>query len=499
MEMEPEENFVQENKVTWQAETEDADNDNGSDSDPEDRQTAALKAVKKSILKRKKRAARIRNALCKKSNILKIKLWQNLLPAFRKQRTPTPSPPLPARSPSPSPSPPPSISHRFSPDITQYRRKPLLLAPKPRIESPTKSTSSSSDNESGNDNEVEKKGDENEDSVSLKSMVSFDGSEGQSVDVDDDASILLCNKGQPVVKLDASFVKDFLQSGKPIRAAALAALEAVHGKKISEAEALQRLRKAYIVKPTLPKGRGRRSIYKKNSKPTRAPKLSNWCSVVNSITYRNAYFQVGDIVFVLGEDHQIYFLQIQSLMMDRKEYEAYASMFWLTPKPEFNGPRFPFHPKNYNLRRDIPLYDDALDNVTHVLHCPLDYFDGHPSYWQPVPGTVYQQLGEPLVKWVQLDKPKKQETSNEMEVPKSEDENDSVVVKTEKAEGENDLEDEKFDVSDLVPEVKIEPPDSSGESEGESSNAGSHLSFPEFDVHILETSSPTMEIEVETS
>ena len=60
--------------------------------------------------------------------------------------------------------------------------------------------------------------------------------------------------------------------------------------------------------------------------------------------------------------------------------------------------------------------DCSLDGVTHVLHCPLDYFDGHPSFWRPVPGTVYQRLGEPLVKWVRLeeDKPKQDDAPKEI-------------------------------------------------------------------------------------
>ena len=67
------------------------------------------------------------------------------------------------------------------------------------------------------------------------------------------------------------------------------------------------------------------------------------------------------------------------------------------------------------LGRDMGSLDCSLDSVTHVLHCPLDYFDGHPSFWRPVPGTVYQRLGEPLVKWVRLEenKPKQDEEPKE--------------------------------------------------------------------------------------
>lgn len=60
---------------------------------------------------------------------------------------------------------------------------------------------------------------------------------------------------------------------------------------------------------------------------------------------------MGDIVYVSGENERPYFLQIQSLLMDWREGEAYGSMLWLTPKPDFKGPRFPFHPKNYDLSK----------------------------------------------------------------------------------------------------------------------------------------------------
>ena len=243
-------------------------------------QQARLRAVKASILARKRRAARIRNALCKKSKILKIKLWQSAAAAAcvksdpHKSPTPSPKSSHASRSPSRSPSPPP-LSHRFSPDITCYRRKPFMLTPIKKTDDSSSSKSTKSSASSGNNSEEEAEedrddrereerrgedeGQDDEDSNSSSAM--SDESE-QKISP---SSLLLSSRGEAVVKLDASIVEDFIRSGKPIRAAALAALEAVHGKKFTDID-LQRLRKAYIVKPSVPKGRGRRSIYKKNTK-----------------------------------------------------------------------------------------------------------------------------------------------------------------------------------------------------------------------------------------
>ena len=266
------------------------------ESSPEMEQQAKLRAVKASILARKRRAARIRNALCRKSKILKIKPWQTAAASVKqdlpKSRTPSPQS-HPSRSPSRSPSPVPDFT-RFSPDITCYRRKPYMLTPvkKTAESSSSKSSKSSSsassseveeDAEDGDDEEQKEGGDEeddardDEDTNSTKSSVLSDDS-GPKISP---SSLLLSSRGEAVVKLDASIVEDFIRSGKPIRAAALAALEAVHGKKYTDID-LQRLRKAYIVKPSVPKGRGRRSIYKKSTK------VRNFCVMMaNSPSSRN--------------------------------------------------------------------------------------------------------------------------------------------------------------------------------------------------------------------
>jgi hypothetical protein len=188
---------------------------------------------------------------------------------------------------------------------------------------------------------------------------------------------------------------------RPLRAAAAAAMEAVHGRKTQSQEELfrLRLRNKVLTKQPPPRGRNRRTIIRRNNTQllARGVPTTAGTAACKSIFHRGVYYQEGDIVTILGEDEEEYYCQIKSIMRDHN-FIACANLRWLIPRAGYTGPLVPFDPANFEVCEGVLDQNFSLDCVEFVMHCPHDYYYEHPvTFLQPVKGTVYMRLGDPLV------------------------------------------------------------------------------------------------------
>lgn len=93
-----------------------------------------------------------------------------------------------------------------------------------------------------------------------------------------------------------------------------------------------------------PRGRGRRSIFKRQ--PLKAPTATPTVVTSESIFYKGMYMQVGDIVSMTDMEGSTYYAQIRGFMTDQY-CEKSAVVTWLLPTRASPPPEKGFDPATY--------------------------------------------------------------------------------------------------------------------------------------------------------
>ncbi|KAK9889419.1 hypothetical protein WA026_004692 [Henosepilachna vigintioctopunctata] len=142
-----------------------------------------------------------------------------------------------------------------------------------------------------------------------------------------------------------------------------------------------------------PKGRGRRSIFKKS--PSKAPDAIATPVTSSSVFSLGTYYQIGDLVSIIGDDDNIYYAQIRGLLTDQY-CEKSAVITWLLPTRESPPPNEGFDPATYIIgpEEDTPR---SLRCMNFLMHAPSDYYKSvntpYPNISAPaLPGYVWTSL-----------------------------------------------------------------------------------------------------------
>ncbi|XP_024935906.1 GATA zinc finger domain-containing protein 1 [Cephus cinctus] len=129
----------------------------------------------------------------------------------------------------------------------------------------------------------------------------------------------------------------------------------------------------------IPKGKGRRHIFKKT--PIKAPAAVATPVTSDFVFYKGSYFQVGDIVSMKDIDGGIYYAQIRGLLTDQY-CEKSAAVTWLLPTTASPPPEDGFSPETYMIgpEEDLPR---KLESMEFVMHAPSDYYKLKNSPYPP--------------------------------------------------------------------------------------------------------------------
>ncbi|GBP56385.1 GATA zinc finger domain-containing protein 1 [Eumeta japonica] len=136
------------------------------------------------------------------------------------------------------------------------------------------------------------------------------------------------------------------------------------------------------VKPTPPRGRGRRSIFKRQ--PLKAPTATATVVTSDSIFYKGMYMQVGDIVSMIDVEGGTFYAQIRGFLTDQY-CEKSAVITWLLPTKASPPPEECFDPATYIIGRFAGPEEDLprkLDVMEFVMHAPSDYYKASNSPYQ---------------------------------------------------------------------------------------------------------------------
>ncbi|XP_037777984.1 GATA zinc finger domain-containing protein 1-like [Penaeus monodon] len=147
-------------------------------------------------------------------------------------------------------------------------------------------------------------------------------------------------------------------------------------------------------KGSIPKGKGRRYIFKKSA--TKAPVAVATPVTSEYLFYKGLYYQVGDIVSVIDVDGGTYYAQIRGLLQDQY-CEKSAVLTWLIPTKNSPPPEESFDPSTYIIgpEEDIPR---KLEYMEFECHAPSDYFKDRTSpystmTYQPQSCFIWSRLG----------------------------------------------------------------------------------------------------------
>ncbi|OXU20451.1 hypothetical protein TSAR_003380 [Trichomalopsis sarcophagae] len=135
-----------------------------------------------------------------------------------------------------------------------------------------------------------------------------------------------------------------------------------------------------ILIKSVPKGKGRRHIFKKT--PMKSPAATATPVTSNFVFYKGSYFQVGDIVSMQDIDGGIYYAQIRGLLTDQY-CEKSAAVTWLLPTTASPPPEDGFSPETYIIgpEEDLPR---KLEYMEFVMHAPSDYYKLKNSPYPPI-------------------------------------------------------------------------------------------------------------------
>ncbi|XP_012278017.1 GATA zinc finger domain-containing protein 1 isoform X2 [Orussus abietinus] len=120
----------------------------------------------------------------------------------------------------------------------------------------------------------------------------------------------------------------------------------------------------------VPKGKGRRHIFKKT--PIKAPTAVATPVTSDFVFYKGSYFQIGDIVSMRDVDGGLYYAQIRGLLTDQY-CEKSAAVTWLLPTTASPPPEEGFSPETYIIgpEEDLPR---KLECMEFIMHAPSDYY-----------------------------------------------------------------------------------------------------------------------------
>lgn len=127
--------------------------------------------------------------------------------------------------------------------------------------------------------------------------------------------------------------------------------------------------------------KGRRSIFKKTFTARSPLTSSNTCRSVDSLFYKDTYYQVGDIVSLMSEDHDIFYAQIRGLIQD-SFCEKSAVITWLLPTTSSPDPTTGFDAATYTIgpEEDQPR---RLSSMLFVQHAPSNYYHDKTNPYPP--------------------------------------------------------------------------------------------------------------------
>ncbi|XP_026499755.2 GATA zinc finger domain-containing protein 1 [Vanessa tameamea] len=123
-------------------------------------------------------------------------------------------------------------------------------------------------------------------------------------------------------------------------------------------------------KPAAPRGRGRRSIFKRQ--PLKAPTATATVVTSESLFFKGTYMQVGDIVSMIDIDGGTYYAQIRGFLTDQY-CEKSAVVTWLLPTKASPPPEKGFDPATYIIGPEEEL-PRKLEYMEFVMHAPSDYY-----------------------------------------------------------------------------------------------------------------------------
>ncbi|XP_076048569.1 GATA zinc finger domain-containing protein 1 [Oratosquilla oratoria] len=152
--------------------------------------------------------------------------------------------------------------------------------------------------------------------------------------------------------------------------------DSVKSEKTERKETKRRTRKGRQgAKGSIPKGKGRRYIFKKSA--TKAPLGVATPVTSDYVFYKGTYFQVGDIVSLVDVDGGIFYAQIRGLLQDQYCQKS-AVLTWLVPTKNSPPPSEGFSPATYIIgpEEDIPR---KLEFMEFVCHAPSDYYKDRTS------------------------------------------------------------------------------------------------------------------------
>ncbi|XP_058797934.1 GATA zinc finger domain-containing protein 1 isoform X2 [Phymastichus coffea] len=141
-----------------------------------------------------------------------------------------------------------------------------------------------------------------------------------------------------------------------------------------------RYKSSQLSNKPVPKGKGRRHIFKKT--PMKCPSATATPVTSNFVFYKGSYFQVGDIVSMQDIDGGIYYAQIRGLLTDQY-CEKSAAVTWLLPTNASPPPEDGFSPETYIIgpEEDLPR---KLEYMEFVMHAPSDYYKLKNSPYPPI-------------------------------------------------------------------------------------------------------------------
>ncbi|KAM3958743.1 GATA zinc finger domain-containing protein 1 [Aphomia sociella] len=149
-------------------------------------------------------------------------------------------------------------------------------------------------------------------------------------------------------------------------------------------------------KAAAPRGRGRRSIFKRQ--PLKAPTATATVVTSDSVFYKGSYMQVGDIVSMTDIEGDIYYAQIRGFMTDQY-CEKSAVVTWLLPTKASPPPEKGFDPATYIIGPEEELAR-KLDVMEFVMHAPSDYYKASNSPYPLTDNEVNNYTG---FIWTSLD------------------------------------------------------------------------------------------------
>ncbi|KAF7284393.1 GATA zinc finger domain-containing protein 1 [Rhynchophorus ferrugineus] len=131
-----------------------------------------------------------------------------------------------------------------------------------------------------------------------------------------------------------------------------------------------RLNPNALSKSGIPKGKGRRGLFKKV--PVKAPTAAATTVTSDYVFYKGSYVQIGDIMCLKDEEDDCYYAQVIGLMTDQYCNKS-AVIQWLLPTEESPPPNEEFDPATYIIGPEEDISRN-LDCMEFVMHAPSDYY-----------------------------------------------------------------------------------------------------------------------------